>query len=369
MQKIIVVIAVLAVVAVLSGGGYYYYQQTVLLPRQEAQVRTDAYQASLLRDEPATLQDILVQDIGNGKNNAYTKSDAYFVTHRFFDNGGNIYEIYDFVNANPELAFMKEAESIYPDTFKQIQERTIPTVFSNAGFYAYLAYLEVLDKHGYAGVAALSTAANQYAKLGYFSILGKREKASGEPDPGNYQYVIFDAKMAVRFADEAGPDIVRILDGVTASGEILERDVVVGLNQYASATRYLEALGAPFSPVRPADQVFSFVVNYSYRYVPELHLFTSLTNASTLLLFASSTPTQIRQALFPLIDYIAQNKEPVGILAKLVAAKNEPKAETIEDVNFDVYGKRNMVLLAGAVPEFKAWLIQNGWVEADFTSK
>ena len=122
---------------------------------------------SLLGGDPKKLQNLFLEDIKNGKNDKFTKSAAYFITHRFFDNGGNIYEIYDYINAHPELAFLKEAEKIYPNIFDQIHKRTLPSIYVDRSYYAYLAYVEILNKHGYSDIAALGTAANQYAKLAH----------------------------------------------------------------------------------------------------------------------------------------------------------------------------------------------------------
>ena len=114
------------------------------LSSAEQKERSKAYFDSLLSNNPKELQNFFLNDIRNGVNDKYTKSDIYFITHRFFDNGGNIYEIYDYVEANPELTFLKEAENIYPGIFKLIKERKLEPYATDSGYYAYLAYVEVI---------------------------------------------------------------------------------------------------------------------------------------------------------------------------------------------------------------------------------
>jgi len=362
LKKIAAIFVVLVVIFLLTA----IYYQFVIVPKNRVTQQTNAYQASLLQDKPETLQNLLASDIKNGTNDMYTKSAAYFITHRYFDNGGNMYEIYDYINAHPELSFLKEAEKIYPDTFKRLEDGTMAHDYSDAGLYAYLAYSEVLAKHGYVDVALRGTVANQYAKMAYFSKVAMQEKSKNEPVPGNYQYMAHDIRKAIGYAQKAQGDIVKILNGELTSKDLPARDILVGLNQYASAVRYLEALQANYSSPVSAKDIFAFTTDYSYRNVRELYLFTSLLNASTLTLSSSSTVAEIRNALFPILDYGAKGDKPVGIMEKIVNARLEKKPLLVTDINFDMYGKRNVAVLGNKVPEFKAWLMKNDWQESDF---
>src|ERR1035437_752403 len=164
----IMALGILGIIAIAIASFAVFLQFKASEARKIDTQHLDAYYSGILKNNPAPLQNSLVADLQVGANDKYTKSDAYFVTHRFFDNNGNVYEIYEYVNSHPELAFLKEAEAIYPAIFKQIQNGTLPKTFVDRSYYAYLAYVEVLYKHGYTDIAAEGTLANEYAKLAYF---------------------------------------------------------------------------------------------------------------------------------------------------------------------------------------------------------
>ncbi|MBI2409724.1 hypothetical protein HYV30_01640 [Candidatus Kaiserbacteria bacterium] len=359
-------IVILAVLVILGAGTAFYY--TNIVPRNNRETaNTEAYYSSLLGNNPTGLQNFFLEDIRSGVNDQITKSSIYFITHRFFDNGGNIYEIYDYINSHPELAFLKEAETIYPITFGQITEKVVPTTFTDRGFYAYLAYLEVLDKYGYADIATLGTLANQYAKFALFTTTLAKEMA---PEEGSRhtRYAKPNTERAIRFLDKAKQTVADILDGKITSQEIPERDILVGLNQFGSALRYLEALEVDFASPKPANEIFEFAVEFSHRYVPELIFFTSLLNASTLAWLDSSSPDQIRTALFPILEFDTKKTGllDTSIVHYIIDARFEPEPVRLRDTNQDLYSKRNILRLAGKVPEFKNWLVYNGWTEDDF---
>ncbi len=348
--------------------------------------RVNAYRMSLLSNEPAALQENFVKDVKLGVNDMYTKSDVYFITHRFFDNNGNIYEIYDFIELHPELAFLKEAETIYPGVFEKIKNRTLSSIATDSGYYAYLAYVEILMKYGYTDIAAVGTAAGQYAKLAYVTTEIAKEMPKNEGVERS-KYAKRNIKKSADFLVFATKDVERILNGELTSKDIIPQDILVGLNQYAAALRYREALGFKhFSPkmveslnkigvkassIKTPEQIFAFTTEYSHRFVPELNLFTSLLNASTLAILASSTPQDIKVALYPLLDFDTKNTRnanflKIGIIPKILDSRFEKKPDNIGETAMDIYSKRNTLRLANKVPEFKAWLMLNGWVEADF---
>ena len=332
--------------------------------------RNKAYFSSTFDNNPKPLQDIFLSDIKNGVKDKDTKSDIYFITHRFFDNGGNIYEIYDYVNAHSELTFLKEAELIYPDIFKSIKERKLEPYGVDFATYAYLAYIETLYKHGYADMAALGTSANQYAKVAYFSAVTAYEIPEERAFKRRY-FVKHDIKKSVEFIRLMKSDVNKIIDTKKIPEDIPPRDVLVGLNQYAASLRYLEALNVGESKIGPpksSDEIFKFTTDYSRKNVPELHLFTSLLNASTLVVLSSSTPEEIRAALYPIIDSDVKSfdKAKLGILGKILDSRLEKTPVDPEGVNMGVYNKRNILILANKVPDFKKWLMINGWVESDF---
>ncbi|MBI2409726.1 hypothetical protein HYV30_01650 [Candidatus Kaiserbacteria bacterium] len=336
-----------------------YY--TAMVPRNNREAaNTRAYYSSLLGNNPTGLQNFFLEDIRSGVNDKETKSSIYFIIHRFLDNGGNIYEIYEYINCHPELAFLKKAEAIYPITFKHVRNRAVPRTFTERGFYAYLAYLEVLDSYGYANIAALGTAADLYAKFALFSTTIAK-KMTPEAGARRTKYVTRNTTRSIRFLDKSQQTISDILDGKITPQDIPERDILVGLNQYGAALRYLEALGVEYASPKSADKIFDYAAGFSYRCVPELSHFTSLLNASTLALL-DSPAERIKTALLPVLEFDTKKVKllSTSIIHYILNARFEPWSQ-------DLYSKRNILQLAHKVPEFMTWLIYNGWTEADFT--
>lgn len=381
------------VLSALGYGSFRIYHKYSLLKLRSDEVaysviNNDAYRQSLLKNNPGLIQSAFLFDVQNNVNDKFTKSDAYFITHRYFDNGGNIYEIYNYVESHEELAFLKEAEGIYPDIFEQIRGNAIPMGYSNAALYAFLAYLEILDRHGYADLASLGTAANQYAKLAYFSKVqpeqfSNDEQASRTKDLNISRSIVFAKKshenliQTLRENDLSASDLNGTLSEVKMErfGNLVDtvpHNFLVGINQYAASLRYLEAAGIDISAVEstvfPRD-MFAFSMIYSKKFVPELEQFTSLLNASTLSLVSPNDVSGIRAALKPILK-LGKMKKPEGIQIYFVKAKSEKKVfiegTNTQKMNLDIYGKKNFVTLASIVPEFKAWLIKNGWNEVDF---
>lgn len=374
-KKAIVIAVALALAVSLAAGSFWYFG----LPHQWLQSEKggddrvssseDAFNASHLRNSPTALQDLFLNDVRNGVNDKVTKSAIYFITHRFFDNGGNIYEIYDFIEAHPELAFMKEAEAIYPNEFAQLKKKTIPKIGVDRAIYIYCAYIEILYKYGYTDVAATATVANQYAKTAYFTTEIAKEMPKKE-GAHRSRFAKRNTEKAVEFMRISRQQVADIMDGKLTEKDIMPRDILVGLNQYAAALRYLEALGYDVSIFpKSAKEIFEYTMEYSYRNVPALHHFTSLLNASTLAIIDGADPRDVRTALYPVLDFDMKGRVlPTSILHEVIKSRTEPKLPParIGETNMGIYSKRNTLRLASIVPEFKTWLMSNGWVESDF---
>lgn len=347
-----------------------------------SRINKRAYNASFTGNDPKSLQELFLNDLENGVNDKFTKSDAYFLTHRYFDNGGNAYEIYDYVNSHESLAFLKEAEDIYPGIFEQMRDKTLsPIPYSTSSLYVILAYLEVLDRYGYADAAALGTLANQYAKTAYFTKKkAELNSAKGvDISPVEKSIIEVNTRKAVAFELKAKESLIKTaeenefaLDDLRDRPKVLEEkklegilahNLLVGLNQYAAALRYLEAAGADISvvgtPVSAAD-IFAFNMVFSKQFVPELEIFTSLLNASTLSLVSPDSIDALRIALLPILDFDTAETKPFGIIIGIIDAKNS------KFTGLDIYSRINITTLANKVPEFKAWLMLNGWGEGDF---
>jgi len=382
-KKIIAIVVFCLVLIGLSVyGGVSWYQKKLIFDARlnesvYSKTNNQTFLKSLLGNDPKPLQDLFVADVNNNINDKFTKSDAYFITHRYFDNGGNIYEIYDYVQSHPQLAFLNEAEGLRPTIFDQIKNKTLTTVpYSLPSLYALLAYLEILDKHGYADLAALGTIANQYAKTAYFT---KKKIESGQGLLAPAVSIINDnTQRAIFYEIKARDNMVKTLEnnGFTAGSlqdrlkslkndplkDILPHSLLVGLNQYAAALRYLEAAGTDISVINSpidAQELFAFNMAFSKKFAPELKIFTSLLNASTLSLVTENADL-LKESLEPIIAFDTTKTNPRGVVQGIIDAKNS------KFTGLDIYSKINITTLGKRVPEFAAWLISNGWGKADF---
>lgn len=317
-----------------------------------------AYDVAGGTGKPEALQNLFEEDIKNGINDKYTKSEIYFITHRYFDNGGNIYEIYDYVNSRPDLKFLQVAELIYPSIFRKIKEKTLPTSLSSDATFALLAYFEVLEKEGYADLATLSTAANQYAKLAYFVSIAPEQMPPGTDVAKN---IDFKVKKSLSFETKARQGIVDIFGGKLTSQDMPVRDIIVGLNQYASTLRFFEFLKVGFDSPKTASEIFAFAKEYAKQNDPSWALFTGYLDASTLL-YVNAGSDEIKTALQPILDYDTKVQKPQKgkLIYKIIISRLDKR------INLDMYGRRHVINLANKVPEFKDWLVANGWIENDF---
>jgi hypothetical protein len=365
-KRALIVIAGVVALSALIYAGYELY--IYLLPRRTSD--ESIYRASLLEGKPGDLQDSLVLDIKKGVNDKDTKSAIYFITHRYFDTG-NIYEIYDYVEEHPELAFLKEAETIYPELFDMIRQKKMPPMYNNDAMRVLLAYFETIDNHGYSDIAILTTAANQYAKLAYAT------KTRGEEEP---EYLDADKEKSIQrnadkslyFMQKSEQEVSAIVDGTTDANSITDRDVLVGLNQYAASLRFLDLIDRSFPSQKTATEIFEFSRKLSIEKVPDLMLYTHLLDASTLVLVSPTSTEQIDISLAPIYTYDTA-ADPVrenSVIDKLIKSKNFPEWVTVKGQilyvpNYGVYAKRNMILLAKASPKMKTWLLSNGWTEED----
>lgn len=326
----------------------------------------ERYYQSLFKNSPEVVRDSFVAAVKRGGVDELVQLDAYFFTHRYIDNGGNIYELSDFIEQHPELSFMKEAESIYPEVFMNIRERRAPFTYSDQGIYAYLAYLEVLEKYGYANAAMLSTAANQYAKLAYYKKGIREEKSLGKlptyPDYTKAE-IASDLKKGQFFYPKA-EEAVRILISTPERTDVTILDAVYAGEQLGSAWRYLSGSGVTIDLETTASQAFAFATRSAYRGAPELYLYVSLSNASTALLVESTTPAELRNAIYPFLDIREGKIKKSGIVEKIIRARIEPDGARFRDL--DLYSRKNIAELGRRVPEFKKWLLSNGWKEQDF---
>jgi hypothetical protein len=296
-----------------------------------------------------------------------TSSRAYDFVHQYVTNGGNIYEIYDYIHSHLELGFLNEAESMYPDVFTQIEKRQLPHTYSDRGMYAYVAYLEVLYLHSYDDITIVGELAYEYSKFAYYQEMIGEDKRAGKslnyPDYSSIETEALKerARRYIEIANTLAKDIMAdsFLYSMIATPEAFESFVA-----YASALRFYETFDSNFSNDPTAKTVFEFATAYALKtHLSEVYLPVYLKNASTQILFKSPDITELQSTLSPFYsNQIKINDLP--FVKKMFAAKYTPSVSRFGDLNILSY--KNLQKLGLLVPEFKTWLIENGWTENDF---
>lgn len=338
------------------------YEKTSLFREQKTQ---EAYQ-EIVSGSPSAAQELFASDVSNGVNDVLTKSNAYLVMERYAYEG-NIYEIYDYVDSHPSLAFLREAEERQPEIFRKIKDRSLP-VPSVEALYAFLSYVGVLEKYGYANVALRASAAHMYAKNAYILTLEPERFYANINAEQNIQGKTISSLTYLKLAS---PDIESILMGNMSPESFSSGDIVDGLSQYAAALGYLQYRNVDVFESRNMREIFNFCLRYVREKVPEEEVFISYMYASVLLLDSQSTEEEVRAALNPVL------RSELSVLAKtdknmsaLLNAQNEKKSyfagEKKQRKQYGLFQKSNVSALAKKTPEFRAWLIRSGWQEADF---
>ncbi len=314
---------------------------------------------SVTGEKPEALQDFLVDQIKDGKkDDAATLAAIYWVSHRYFDNGGNIYEIYDFVNSHPEVAFLKEAEAIYPTPFEHIRSSRVAN-YSPDSLYGILGYYEAMEKNGYASVAVWGTAANKYSEMAIRITPKANETAAEKDQREKFQRSSID--RADYFANRVRMFIIEntkqtgSLDELSST-TVNSNDLLVGLNQYASARENLKGIGIDFYAEFTPIEIFEFNSQLALNKVPRLYFFTNYLYATALVHGGEATAETVKLPLTRVVEYGKGN--PGGIVDRLIKARTNRELGLFE---YPVVQK-----LAALDQNFKDWLMQNGWKETDF---
>jgi hypothetical protein len=326
--------------------------------------RIAAYQRasvdSHLYNKPQALRDLFESDVRNGINDQYTRSAAYWILHRYFDNGGNVYEIYDYIQSHPSLSFLNEAETIHPQYFQWLKAGITPKTYATRAKYIVLAYLEVLDKHGYGNAASYGMLAHQYAFEAFYS----KTFPSDFPDGFNHaEHRKLALEKSRYYTEKMRNEVADILDGKITTADMPARDLLLAVAQYGASLRYLERQGITIETPKTSKEAFAFATAFAKEKVPELYHFTSYLNASTLLLLPlTTTKEELRVALYPFYTFHLpkERRREGNIIDRIINSRTQ------EYDSIDMYGKANAIALAAHVPEFRDWLIANGWEKSDF---
>lgn len=317
--------------------------------------------SSLLGNNSAAIKSIFLEGVKKGDKSADVKAAAYFVQHRYFDNGGDIYEIYDYVKAHPELSFLNEAEKIEPEIFKAISDRTFaPKKGFESGMRANLAYIEVLAKYDYVDMAGLNTIANKSLEIAYNTRSGAIYSKDKEADIKSL------TEKAKYFLDKSTPEVAGVMSGKLTSKDIAIPDIVVGLNQYASALRLMKAMKIDYKSEVTAEQVFTFNTEYVRKYYAPLVFFTDLSNAGSLVLQNGSS-TNVAEFDNILKDFYAADFEKRPNMKSGTLFRGISKLGKKDNGLYCLYCKNSIMSMSSISPKFKDFLITKlDFVEADF---
>ena len=324
----------------------------------------DVIKSSNLNTDQKPLQDFFVEKVKAGKNDDETQVALMWITHRYFDNGGDIYEIYDYVNSHPEISFLREAEKIHPEVFLLIKEKKVKS-YDFPSIVALLAYFEIADKNNYANLGMLGLAANKYAELAFNSY--NAGNATSVPDDEirfSRLYKEFKNK-SIFFSLKANKYII---ERTKITGKINDMEnaglrddtLLVGLNQFASAQYFYKGMDLPFLSAFTPDEIFKFNVDFSRRKYIRLYLFTNYLWATSLLNGKSANIITLSTPLNNITEYGRANKNirPEGSLSRIINAKTNGEN--------GMFSFKNVKDLAVIFKPFKTWLIEVGWKETDF---
>ncbi len=328
-----------------------------------------ALQESVGGVDPTPLQDYFAEKVANGENDDETKSAIYWITHRYFDNGGDINEIYDFIQARPAIAFLNEAESIYPTLFAKIKDKSIGK-YNSDSLLALLAYYEVIDRYGYGDIALWGMAANQYATLALNAqqLHERREQAGYTYKEGEVQMSDFKEEMTRRavYFMKRGREFLAANTTETGSLSDLNKltmipdDLLVGLNQYAAALENLKGVGWGFGTPYQSGEIYAFNHDLAQSKVPRLYFFTNYLYAASLVAGGNASSETVALPLSRALEYTktTDRAEWRKSVTRVIEAKTANES--------GMYAYQIVKTLAALNSDFKNWLMSEGWTQADF---
>ncbi len=330
----------------------------------------ESLQMSVSGEDHKPLEDFVVAQIAGGKNDAVTKSALYWIKHRFFDNDGNIYEIYDFINNNPELHFLKEAELIYPDIFRRVKSRQVPSSFGPEPVLAMLAYYQTLDKHGYADIAIWGVVANLYADLAYQSKLAyEANKLTGRDQGNTVATLEHMQRKSVLFLEKTNDWLIQ---NTRETGtledlkhlEMIPDSLLVGLNQHNSAIEQLRGSGIDFTTAYSTNDIYEFSYDLASELVPRLYFFTNYVRAYSLVIGGTATPENVATPLSRAVRHVRETDPTQWRPSVYLIINSRNSSGTV-----GLYAPTAVRILANLNPDFKNLLTDKGWTEADFIQR
>lgn len=304
---------------------------------------------SIRRNNPEPLQEYFLEQVKKGDKSSLSKTAIYFITHRFFDNEGDMSEIITYIDEHPELSFLQKAETIYPQTFAKVKAGTGGTTDN---LLAYLAYLEILDREGYADVATLATASAKYIELYH-----QRQRALSGTDP----YAAGFIKKATYFADAAEPKITELIatNGIVAE-EFSKDDVLVGMNQYGVTLAFFKKYSIPHKNAHSYIDVLRFANTYAREHNLMLKQFAALNFHYALFItgeLSKEYAEEIRLGEILLRDYPKKQYSKGKFIDKIISG---------ERIGFNkegMYGKKFINSILPLDPTLKTYLLERGYTQ------
>ncbi|MEN9552382.1 MAG: hypothetical protein RI935_759 [Candidatus Parcubacteria bacterium] len=342
------IIIVLVVTVVFFGVRVYFGPS--ILTREELPQYID--EVTKVNTPPAVLQNFLVDSLSKGINDDATKSAAYWISHRYFDTDGDIYEIYDFIQKNPSLSFLQdEARAIYPESFQNVEAK-LSAKGGRDSFNVWLAYMEGLEKNNLLALPGLSTLANKYIE-GVANFEAGRDKKQ-KVGTSTEARIKINTDKSLYYATKAEGDLVKVMAG-DVSMFATKNDAVVALTQYATTLQFYKLLGIKHVSPYSADAVYDKARELSVG--TTLNMFTSFVRATMLVKTGEATSEKITEYLSPIMS-VTGVVEQKSFVYKIINAKTLGLS--------GIYSYENIRTLANKSEKFKGYLESMGWTAGDF---
>lgn len=301
---------------------------------------------SLIGNSPEVIQNSFVADLHAGANTGVTKENAFFITHRYFDTGNDITELYKYMTSHQELAGIEsDAEKVYPSTFETFKQTG--RVGGNKQDLMYLAYLEALQKAGYADAATYSTAAAMYMTLYMLEPATSTDRA------------LF-AKKATTFLNFAAPPINQFMAQGTTTEAYGKDDILVALDQYAVALAQFERNSIPYKSPYTAEQIASRAVTFAHENKLALYAFAALNECYIFVLtgHTDQIPTVGFGSIIESFDGDSLSYMQYGLTDKMINGSRYGFAANT------LFGIQTITTIANFDPVFHKFLADRGYVFA-----
>lgn len=301
---------------------------------------------SLIGNAPDVIQNSFVADVNSGVNTSVTKENAFFITHRYFDTGNNITELYQYMTSHPELADIEsQAEKVYPTIFETY--KTTHVASGNKQDLMYLAYLEALQKTGYADAASYSTAAAMYMTLYMLEPATSTDRA-------------LYAEKAKTFMSSAAPTINQFMTQGTTTEPYEKDDLVVALDQYAVALAQFEKNNLQYASPFTAAQISASAVAFARDNKLALYAFAALNECYILVLTndTAAIPAVGFGSIIESFDGESLSYMQYGLTDKMI---NGTRYGFAPDT---LYGIQTITTIANSDPILHKFLADRGYVFA-----